>query len=34
MPALAHAGIGLAAKRVDPKIPAWALIVIAFVLDL
>ena len=34
MPALAHIGIGLAAKRIFPKIPLWALLISAMVIDL
>ncbi|MBY9003260.1 MAG: hypothetical protein KGD73_04760 [Candidatus Lokiarchaeota archaeon] len=34
MPALAHFGIGLAAKRFFPKIPLWALLVSVMFLDL
>lgn len=34
MPALAHFGIGLAAKRFFPKIPLWALLVSAMAIDL
>lgn len=34
MPALAHIGIGLAAKRFAPKIPLWALLISAMFIDL
>jgi hypothetical protein len=34
MPALAHIGIGLAAKRFLPKIPLWALLISVMVIDL
>jgi len=34
MPALAHVGIGLAAKRVDPEMPTWGLIVSVMFLDI
>ena len=34
MPALAHIGIGLAAKRIFPKIPLWALLISAMAIDL
>jgi hypothetical protein len=32
--ALAHAGIGLASKRIAPKIPAWILVMAAYVIDI
>ena len=34
MPALAHFGIGLAAKRLFPQIPLWALLVSAMAIDI
>jgi hypothetical protein len=34
MPALAHFGIGLAAKRLFPKIPLWALLISVMVIDI
>ncbi|MFX0029913.1 MAG: hypothetical protein ACFE8B_11930 [Candidatus Hermodarchaeota archaeon] len=34
MPALAHIGIGLAAKRLFPKIPLWALLISTMAIDL
>ena len=34
MPALAHLGIGLAAKRFFPQIPIWALLISVMVLDI
>lgn len=34
MAALAHAGIGLASKRIAPKIPVWILVTAAYVIDL
>ena len=34
MPALAHIGIGLAAKRVDPKMPTWMLLVSVMLIDI
>ena len=34
MPALAHFGIGLAAKRFFPKIPLWALLISAMAIDI
>lgn len=33
MAALAHAGVGLASKRIAPKIPVWILIIAAYVID-
>ena len=34
MPALAHIGLGLAAKRFFPKIPLWALLVSVMAIDI
>ena len=34
MPALAHFGIGLAAKRFFPQIPLWALLISAMAIDI
>ncbi len=34
MPALAHYGIGLAAKRINIKIPLWALLIAASFMDI
>jgi hypothetical protein len=34
MAAIAHLGVGLAAKRVAPKAPVWALVVAAWAIDL
>ncbi|MFX0073835.1 MAG: hypothetical protein ACFE96_00220 [Candidatus Hermodarchaeota archaeon] len=34
MPALAHFGIGLAAKRFFPKIPLWGLLISAMAIDI
>ena len=34
MPALAHIGIGLAAKRFFPKIPLWALLISVMAIDI
>ncbi|MBY8991479.1 MAG: hypothetical protein KGD58_12050 [Candidatus Lokiarchaeota archaeon] len=34
MPALAHIGIGLAAKRLFPKIPLWALLISVMAIDI
>jgi len=34
MPALAHIGIGLAAKRFAPQIPLWALLISAMFIDI
>lgn len=33
MAALAHAGVGLAAKRVAPSVPVWVLLVSAYLID-
>jgi hypothetical protein len=33
MAGLAHAGVGLASKRIAPKVPVWILVVAAYVLD-
>jgi hypothetical protein len=34
MPALAHLGIGLAAKRIDSEMPLWALLLSSMFLDI
>lgn len=34
MAAIAHLGVGLAAKRVAPRVPTWALVVAAWTIDL
>jgi hypothetical protein len=34
MAALAHLGVGLAAKRIAPTVPLWALIVAAYAIDI
>ena len=34
MAALAHAGIGLASKRIAPKVPVWILVTAAYVIDI
>ena len=34
MPALAHIGLGLAAKRFFPQIPLWALLISVIAIDL
>lgn len=34
MAALAHAGLGLASKRIAPKIPVWILVTAAYVIDI
>ena len=33
MAALAHAGIGLASKRIAPGVPVWILVIAAYVID-
>ena len=33
MAVLAHAGVGLASKRIAPKVPVWILIIAAYVID-
>ncbi len=34
MAGIAHAGVGMAAKRLSPKLPLWILIVAAYVIDI
>jgi len=34
MAGLAHAGVGLASKRIAPKIPVWILVIAAYLIDI